>query len=344
MGLALLSMSVVLSASPAGAQPSVAPPLESRTDSDKDRAGLALDRGDALMAQGSYSEALVAYQEGDGIMSVPTTRLPIAVVLARLGRLVQAQEVALEVTRMPLEASAPAAFARAQAAAHQLASQLEARIPTLLIRVTGLSDGVVPDVQVDDMHLPSASLSRPLRLDPGRYRLTAVAPGYLQATAIVTLGEGKGESLTLAMQPAQPTATDSGVRAGQPTNTGKTAGASSVPTLAYVGFGVGAVGLVAGGVTGWLAFSKSGALEDECGGKVCPTRYESDLDSARRMGWVSNVSFGVAVVGTAVGVAALLSDEGSSQSDRAGVRVGHPRGRTVSPSVGLGHVGLSGQF
>ncbi len=105
--------------------------------------------------------------------------------------------------------------------------------------------------------------------------------------------------------------------------------------LVYVGFGVGGAALLVGAITGGISLSNASTLQDECGGDVCPTDRQEDIDSMITLANVSNVSFALAGVGAAVGLIALLvfdSDESKAQE------------ATVKPQVGVGFMGFSGRF
>jgi hypothetical protein len=292
-----------------------------------------MDRGDEALRLGDSKSALHAYQQADQIMNVPTTRVAVAGALERLGRLTEARGVALQVTKMLPQQSEPPAFAKARAKAAQMLARLDARIPAVEIVVLGLASGIEPEVDVDLARLPRAALASPVQLDPGRHAITATAPGHASTTTSVTLAEGDRRRIELALRPegdARAAADGGGDRA------------RGMSPLAYAGFGVGAAGLVVGGVTGWLTISKSRELEEACGGTVCPTGYERDLDSARRMSQVSNVSFAVGAVGLTVGVLALFTgDADAERSSRSGPPATAIR---LAPAVGPGQWGVVGSF
>ncbi len=113
----------------------------------------------------------------------------------------------------------------------------------------------------------------------------------------------------------------------------------------YVGFGVGGAGLLSWAITGGISLSQSNALKDECGADgVCPPEREGDLDTATSLAHVATASFALGLVGTGVGVTALLlsgEDEDGSSSDPA------PRSKpavVLQPVVTLAAVGVKGRF
>ncbi len=303
------------------------------SEADKDLAGLLMDRGDEAFRQEAYKNALQSYQQADQIMRVPSTGVAVATALERLGRLTEARAVAVQVTKMPPRQNEPEAFARAREKAARMLTLLDTRIPTVEIVVTGVASGVEPEVDVDLARLPRSALSSPVQLDPGRHAITATAPGHESTTTSVTVVEGDRRRITLELRGRM----DHG---GQ-SQADLDGDAQSVPTLAYAAFGVGAAGLVVGGVTGWLTISKSRDLEDACGGTVCPTSYEQDLDSAQRMSRVSNVSFAVGAAGVATGLILLFTADPTS----AGSGSRTPSTTTgLTPAVGYQQWGIAGVF
>lgn len=307
------------------------------SDLDRDRAGLLMDHAQELIEAGRYAEAVDAIRQADAIVGVPTTRMALAKALVQVGSLVEAREIALEVARSPAEPGEPPPFARARKEARDLAVELGSRIPRVAIAIDGLPPGVQPDVTMDGRTLSAEDLAAPLAVDPGTHEVRVVAPGYRDEQSTVTAREWEQTRVRILMR-SEATGTP-GPRPQQvPKSATEPAEASSVPGLAYVGFGVGAVGLTVGTVTGVWALSKSNQLEEDCGGQVCTPAYEDDLDSTRRMSWISNVAFGVGLVGTAVGIGALLADDGSSPADAS------DRDAQLTPVVGPAHLGVRGTF
>ena len=111
--------------------------------------------------------------------------------------------------------------------------------------------------------------------------------------------------------------------------------------VAWVGFGVAAVGYAAWAVTGSISLAKSESLKDDCVDDVCPADSEDDLDTARKLAQVSTASFALGVTGTLWGVIALLVAD-DEEDDAA-----EPTGEAsiaARPLIGPGYVGVSGQF
>ncbi len=95
-------------------------------------------------------------------------------------------------------------------------------------------------------------------------------------------------------------------------DTAQSATPSRTPGIALLG--VGAAGFVVGGIFGGLALAQSDALNEKCPGTVCPTSLQGEADGAITKGWISNVGFGVGVVGAAVGVILLVTAKPATAS------------------------------
>jgi hypothetical protein len=110
-------------------------------------------------------------------------------------------------------------------------------------------------------------------------------------------------------------------------------------TLAYVGFSVAGAGLLVGSFTGLASWKRTNDLQSVCGSSVCPPNREDDISGAKTLANVSNVAFGIAVVGTGVGLYGLLFDRETARI--VGGAAGAPRVRAVA---GPGSVAVVGAF
>ena len=73
------------------------------TQADRETARTLMDQADAQFEAKSYAEALKLYQAAHDLMGVPTTGLEVAKARAALGQLVEARDMALSVTRIPVQ-------------------------------------------------------------------------------------------------------------------------------------------------------------------------------------------------------------------------------------------------
>ena len=149
-----------------------------------------------------------------------------------------------------------------------------------------------------------------VRLERGAHVVEVSAGDHVRQSKVVTVEEGKRAELTVTLERAPSY------------------------TIAYVGAGLGAVGLVAGTVTGVLALSSFGKAKELCdvAMKQCGPAGQSDLQASRTWGTLSTVAFGVGVAGIGIGAYGLLTAKPGGQR------------RKVDVAVYPGGVGLLGTF
>jgi len=299
---------------------------------DRETARGLMEQGDDQFEKGQWAKALELYRGAHELVSVPTTGIAVARVLERMKRLVEARDMALRVARIPAQPGEHAVFVDARAEAQRMAEQLEPRIPSLQVKLRGAVPAGGVTVAMDGKALPRAAALLPRKVNPGSVSVTVSGEGILQATQVVVLEEGEARDveveLVAAPDPRGPEV---------PTDQGTT-GTPTSP-LVYVGFGIGAVGVIAGTATGWMASSKTSDLQDRCENSVCPPSLHGDYDAANRLATISNVSFGVGLVGIGVGLYGLLAGSGVEQDSSQG-----SEDVRWQATVGPGMAGFQGRF
>jgi len=302
------------------------------------------NEGIDLYEKGDYASALDRLQRAYGVLKAPTLGLWYARALAQTGKLVEASERYLEVSRSQPEAGEPAVFAQSRQEATQENQALQARIPTLQIMLEGAT-AQDATVSVDGKQLAAMLVGVPVSLNPGA-RVVEAKRGTDTATETVTLKEGDKQSVVLrltagaaAPAPAAAPAAAPPPQAAPAAATSPTADAGtsdegiSQQTWAYVAFGVGGAGLLTGTITHFMAKGKEGDLDDVCENEVCPTKAQGDIDSYNTLTTVAPIGMVVGVVGVAAGAVLLLTAPGDS-----------PESPSVAAYVGPGSVGVKGVF
>jgi hypothetical protein len=334
-----------------------------QTAADKETARTHMDSADARFQAKDFAEALRLYQAADDIMHVPTTGLEVARTLAAMNRLVEAYDRALAVTRLPAAPREPAPFVEARNQAQSLADELARRIPAMVVKVQGVLPDVAIRLEVDGVPVPPSAALLPLRLDPGKHQVVVSAQGYERAEFEQDVPEGQLTEMAVDLRPTPPPRTEPAAlpvpvpakpapaAPVAPRPPAKPEPTAEIPMLAYVGFGVGALGVGVGAASGIWSWVKTSSLRDEyCnGGKACRSGYESERSSANTLANVSNAAFGVAVVGVGLGVYALIAAQGEQPpaSTGAGELVFElARGQAVwlRPELGPNGAWLSGRF
>jgi hypothetical protein len=266
------------------------------SDADRVAARQLMDAGRAKERAGDKAGALAAYLAADRIMGVPTTGLSVAQAALDLGKLVEARDVLLRVVRHPPSATEPLPFAKARLEARDLAAELDRRIPSLSLVVTGATPGVLVTVTIDGTEVPREALPFPRAVNPGKRQVVAAAPEHRTVRKVVTVIEGEQAKVELALEP------------GEDDESGLSLDGTS--PLVWVGLGVTVVGLGVGITSGALAMSRSSELEGVCTDYACPASRRSDIDSLSTLAHTSTVGFVVAGAGALLGVVAFaaLSD------------------------------------
>jgi hypothetical protein len=324
--------------------------LAAPTQADKETARTLMDQGDAQTEAKDYAAALKLYQAAHDLMGVPTTGLEVARTQLALGQLLEARDTALAVTRIPSQKHESRAFTQARHEAQQLADSLSARIPSIQLKITGVAEGVDLTVRVDGADVPQSAARLPRKVNPGKHHIEVIAPGYQSATRDVTVDEGKEVPTEVDLQQATtPTAATAqsplvGSRSASPAPAPTAAAPRrGLPTLSYVGFGVGTAGLLMGSITGIMTMAKTSSIKnDHCGGgNDCDPKAQSEMDSADTLSKLSNIGFGVAIVGVAVGVTAWIAAPAAKPAQTA---TSKDRAVNLTPVVGTRGIGLLGTF
>jgi hypothetical protein len=306
-----------------------------RDEKDRETARAFMDEGKARVKSGELARALEAFQKAHELMHVPTTGMAVARVQYQLGHLVEARELAREVMAFPKEAGEPAVFDTARKQAKDLDAQLKGRIPTVRIHIRGEP---AKRITVDDAEIPIAALSEPVPMNPGSRVIVATTAEGMQAKTQLALSEKDAKEIELELLPGKGKS-DPNAAATPPKRVialsldegagGERTTAANV--LVYGGFSLAVAGVIAGGVTGGLAFSKASDVKAQCENDVCDPAAEGDLDSTKSMAMIANISFAAAGVGAVLGIIGLALPKVHGATATTGMFVG-PGGAGVRGS------------
>lgn len=306
------------------------------TPAERETARAAFTEGDEAFDRGDFEAALRSYRAADAIMKAPPTAFATCEALTRLERLVEARNACVRAFQGPVVEGEPASYPESREQAQELAKALEARIPTVRVLLPTVPPDVELTLTVDGESMPAAVAAAPLRLDPGSHDVSVSAPGFDRWTTTITLKEAEERSVTVSLEPL-PTVPGE----NPPPEAPPAVEEGSISPVAWIGFGIGAAGLIAGGITGGLALSASNDLESRCTAPVdggCdragvddPAGYQSDLDRATILAHVSTASFAVGGAGVVLGLVGLLALGDEGPESRAQLRLG-PGSFTLSGS------------
>lgn len=312
--------------------------------SERERARQLVLEGDGFYERRELEQALARYAQAYRLVPVPTVGIEVVKAQMALGKLLEAQATAQEVAAAPRQRGEPAVFEDARRRAAQTHLRLSGIIPSLWLEVT--PPGLVFEVEIDGV---APQGSPPYRLNPGAHQVRVRAKGYQTRLLAITVREAErlnrraelvpeaaagvaaapaagaaaaasrpaasapapqAATTELAGAPAAGSSTASASGATPVDAAASTARSSSLRSLGWVGLGVAAVAAGAGTYAGIRAFSS----KPDCPNDTCTPSQQDDLDASLRMGTIANVSVGVAVVTGALGIWALVTSSGESES------------------------------
>ena len=254
------------------------------------------------------------------VLQAPSLGLWSARALEKLGKLVEAQERYVKVTRLEIDGGDAEVQKQARTEAATDLAALSPRIPSIVVQVEGTSPSEV-SVTVDGTALLPDLVGEAWPVDPGPHHVVGTH-GTERKEADVTVAEGEHPSTVLhfgvgptvaaagpAAQSVEPTQPTSGAPepASPPTRDSKPA--SPQRTIAWVTLGVGAAGFAVGAVTGVLTLVDRGGLHQgsDCYGTSCNSQAADKVNSYNTMRTLSSIGFLAGTAVAATGVVLLLT-------------------------------------
>jgi hypothetical protein len=290
---------------------------------------------------GNFQPASAKLTRAFEILRVPSLGLWSARALAKVGKLVEASERYLDVTRLDASKGDTAVQRQAQTDAAVEREALLPRIAGLTLEVKGAEAGDV-SLTLDGAPVLPALIGVRQPANPGKH-VAEARQGGRAVREEVTLAEGQRLSLTLdfanaTAAPADPSAGPASGSQDQPASSKPTDAAPvadarprKVPAGVWVGVAIAGVGLATGGVTAVLASQKKSDLD--CPNDRCAPSQSDEVDSHNQLLTLSTVGFVAAGVGLAT--AGVFWFTRPKEPERAG---------HVTPWLGLGSAGLRGTF
>jgi hypothetical protein len=271
-----------------------------------------MDRGDERIEHGQTEEALRLYLGAHEIMHVPTTGIEVARTYARLGKLVEARDAALEVLRIPVAPEERDPFRVARRAAEELARKLAREIPELMVQIAPPEAAGSATLRIDGRSIPRAAASLPHALDPADHVVEVAARGFKVAERRVALAIGEHKSVLITLEATPQRGAAVGRRAeGRapatiPPDRPKPMDRGRLHWPFWVGIDLGAAGLAVGAVAGIVSLNRYDSAKRHCTGNHCTPEAKPDRDASLVAANVSNVGFGLGAVGIVLAVTSWL--------------------------------------
>jgi hypothetical protein len=273
-------------------------------------ASALFERGLAAMEAGRYDEGCPALEESYRIEPLPGVLFTSAECHSKWGKTATAvsryQDYLNAYERMPASQRVKQR-GRDDIAKKQIAS-LQPKVPKLTVK---LPPEAPPQTVVKrgGVVLGTPSLGVAIPVDPGEHSFTTEVPGGKPHEQRISVEPGETKSVVLEIEqpgsetkPSEPAAvgTSNVPPAAEP-------GGSSQRTLGFVIGGIGVAGVIAGSVTGALVFSKKSTVDENCQDTLCNAEGKDAADSAKTLGLVSNIAFGVGAAGVVTGLVLILT-------------------------------------
>jgi hypothetical protein len=308
----LVAAALSFSAVPAHADP---------TKEDVATAKTYVKTGRALRDDGQHGAALEKFRAAYALVPTPITGLDLANELLENALLIDARVVFLDVAKMPVKVDENPEYARARKVATRQAEALDARIPSLVVRVKGLAQGVGARVMLDGHELLGATIGLARKVDPGAHEVRLEIANASPVVRSVVVPEATVREVEIVV----PADAGGGVSTPTPlatpprsTNTWRTAG--------FIAAGAGILALGTGGVLGLSAKTRYDESAPFCNEGRCTPEGIDIRDEARSRGTFATIVMGagavLAVSGVVIVSTTLFSATPTTRPARVGVVVG----------------------
>ena len=294
--------------------------------------------------EGRCEEAIDKLSRAKKLLPVPSIIVRLGECQVSLGKVVAGTENLQAAARAVLPERAPDAFVEAQNRARKVLPEALKKLARLKLEVEASANTTIT-VTDNGESVDSVLLGVDRPADPTKHVISASAPGFLTATAEVTLVSGQTEKLVLKLEPdpnavkPAPVVTppgETGPKPEQPVEPPTALveqGSSPLVPAGGIALGVGGASLILGAVFGGLASGKQSSLDEVCVEGLCPASAQADIDSMNTFASVSTATFIIGGVGVALG--ATLLGIGLASGDS---------GESVGLFIGPQNLSLQGSF
>lgn len=172
----------------------------------KAAARAAYGEGIELQEKGKPTDALARFEAAQKLFDAPTHLLHIAQCQVVTGKLVEASETYETLIRKPLPPGSPDAFVQAQEQGKNELNALKPRVPTLRITLKP-EPQALQNLQItqNDRQIPAELVGIARPVNPGPYRLNAVATGWATPAPIhVEVAEREAKTVEVTLQQGAP--------------------------------------------------------------------------------------------------------------------------------------------
>ena len=344
MGLRALGLSVVVSSFLSVASANAQQPVDAGTRAAARTLGSA---GVAAYQANDFKTASDKLERAYQVLQVPSLGLWSARALAKTGKLVEAAQRYVDVTRLSVSNGDAQVQRQAVSDAQKELGELTPRIPGIIVKVKGVNASTLK-ITIDEIELSAALVGESRPVNPGPHHIIAATDAE-KAEADVSVVEAEQKVVTLKFKGTPGAAVAPGASVPgtapepAPGASASTSKSGLSRTLGWTAVGVGGAGVILGAVTGAMVLSKKSSLEsrDTCRGATCLNSDSNDVNSYNSLRTVSTVAFVAGGVLAGTGLVLLLAAPKSTESALAQPT---PRAGGLVLRVGLGSAVLGGSF
>lgn len=257
------------------------------------------NKGVAEIKKENYKEACPAIAQSQKLDPRPGTQFTLAECLARWGKPATAHVAFEDFLRSvrTLPAGQQGRYADRVRVAENKQAELKLTIPELTIVVPKDAPATL-QIRRDETEITAPMRGLALPVDPGEHTIVVEIPGKPAETQQVTLQAGEHKTIEVNLP--------GNVQGGSPgEGEMKPLSGRTIGTIAA--FGVGAVGLILGGVAGGSAISTKKQADTQCPEFKCSPGGLELVQKGRTMATLSTVGVAVGGAGIAAGVILLLT-------------------------------------
>jgi hypothetical protein len=277
-----------------------------------------------------FVDAIAGFRASFDVVASPNTHLMITHAMRELGRFAEAYEELEGVEREAAEAAKiDEKYEQTVTLAREEKEALRAKMAFLSVTIPSPEPGAT--LTIGERDIPADRWGAPIPVDPGT--TTVIYQGSGDPIVRKIQAEPGGQvSVTLEAAPEAPPPPPP--QPVEPVDQGyQWQWTGTQRYIAYGVAGLGVAALITSGVTGGLALSKHGDLEDACGDSPCPDRQD-DIDSGKTLMTTTNILLiaGAVLVGGGVALYFTAPDENTGDEGVTALR------------LGPGTLGLEGRF
>lgn len=195
----------------------------------------------------------------------------------------------------------------------QWLEEVKRSIPTIVITAKDAGKDVFDvRVMIDGQEALSALDGTALEVDVGPRNIVAIRGAERRELTVLIVEGAKNRLVEFEFAPVPkppPPPPPVPPSSGSPPEPASPPG-YTLPVLSWIGFSVGAAGIIAGSITGGLSFERVAELEAKCPAAECPAYLtEESFGPATALTHASTISFAVGGAGIVLGIVGLLIDE-----------------------------------